>query len=265
MNAVSSLRSEAESLFSSLTHQSEQITVKVSGKVSFAGIFTHTRELHVNPLLLITPDDLPPHLQVTGLEDPLLKLPQFFNVFKSWLAERFNLPPESLNDFESLLLVHVEWWKSSALFQRTKKFILAHEIAHAYYMHVSIKWEKRWAALFAFPFVALAFLLFSGLECILISLGIYSIALKVFRAIRKYSDQHQEKTADLTALHLTSDFPAAKNFFVGIKQMIQRAENQSTFFNKIIRVLFYPETFLNLEHPSPQVRIQYLKEAALKA
>jgi len=261
MNRVAPYQLAAEQYYRQMTGKNCTIKVKVDPVTSYAAALTNTKTLYLHPLTLIEPNDLPPSLRVNGPNDPKLKSPHYFRQLKSYLAKTFNVDPGKLSNLRSIFDMHLRTWKNPNLIKRIKRFAIAHEVGHIFYEHTTKSWDRFFGYLISVILSLALFELLPFLAAILCTIAIADISYRAFKALREYSEQYQEKEADLKALEVTRDFIGARAFFKALDKGYKNDWKNLNLVEKCKRYFLYPETLFHISHPSPQTRINYLRKA----
>jgi hypothetical protein len=251
----------AEGFYSQMMGKQETLEVKLTPSVPYAAARPDTKILYLHPLVLLSPKDLPRDLRITGGDDPKLRSSAYFLKLKNFLSRTFQIDAEHIPALEKVFLVHARLWEKPHLLNQVRKFVIAHEVSHIYFGHATRLWDAPLAQIVSL--VATVFFLgaFALPVALVVSLVMIHIFFQGFKLLRGFSQQFQEREADLKALEITKDFPGARAFFKALDQSYQDEWNQESILEKLSRILFYPESLVRSTHPAPLKRIEYLRKS----
>ncbi|MDN3506054.1 MAG: M48 family metalloprotease [Simkaniaceae bacterium] len=261
MNQVRPYKDLAERYLFEMTTKYTPVEVKVDPATCYAAALPKTKTLYMHPLTAIGPSDLPTNLRVTGPDDPKLRSPHYFHHLKSFLANKFDIDPTKLTNLRSIFDMHLRTWQNPKLISRIKRFAIAHEVGHIFHGHQTRSWDKFFGYILS-VIISVALLEFLPFfTAILCTIAVADVCYRGFKALREYSEQYQEKEADLKALEVTSDFIGAKAFFKALDRSYQKNWNQLNLWQRCQRAILHPESLFHISHPSPETRINYLRRA----
>lgn len=171
------IQSEAQSLYEGISGQpSPEIKVVVDPDYISAAADTNSSTIHINPHFLLSEKEVKKHY------------PHLKNPFYQALSTK------------------------PALAEKTKRFTLAHEVAHLYYNHKHNVWDHYLsiftmapASLILSPSMTFWPLIFS---LILVK----KIAAMIFRPLRQLSERYMEHQADLAAVKVIGDLQGFRWF-----------------------------------------------------
>ena len=259
---IEQLQTEAENLYKNVADDNlSGITIKVTpDHCSFAAINSLSKRMYLHPLMVLTPDDIPPHLRIHSRKDLRWKNDTYIKEFTEWISKAFKIPQKNLKSLKKLLKnFYLNFWKDPEMFKRSRRFILSHEIGHVYHKHTPCKWD----GLLAIFLSTLLTRILMGFVCSIYLIIIFFLSIKIhsfaLKHLRQYYYRNQEHQADLTALKATNDFEAAKYFFTCFAKCRRRIWKKLTCFEKISRVIFSPGSVFPISHPTPKARIEYLQ------
>ncbi len=263
----SRLQSEVQSIYAEMSGKEESLPVRFAPILHYAGADTTNRIVYIHPLLLITPSNIPGNLYIRGLDDPKLKDPTYFKILGKWLSTQFSLNEKNFESLKILFHQHLRFWKDPSMLKRIRSFALAHEVAHIHLGHKQHFWERKVGVA---TFIAISVLALTTLHSItaatLMAASISYIAQRISSAMRKYFEQQTfEKQADIAAIRVTKDYEGAAAFFEALEKTRVSSRDSKTFWHKTFQVLTAPEELLDLSHPSPKARLQYLQEEVCKS
>ncbi len=244
------------------TFTPELSTSSQKNTLDFAAGDVDKKTVFIDPLLLLQNSDLPKDLQVTGPEDPKIDTIYYRVALSFWIRRKFH-DTEGYELNPNLFKYYLKLWKNPEMLNRVRKFILAHEFAHIHHNHTKWRWDF-------ITTVGLTGMLFycCGVMPLDFAVGmsytIFYLLFLVRRCFRYSLYTNDEMKADLTAYKLTKDLKAAKKCFKIMDKIESIRWRQTPWYQKINQPLF-PEAIFPVSHPSPQERIAYLKELALKA
>lgn len=229
-------------------------------------IAARRRFINLHPLMLLKPNDIPKELQLSGLDDPLLREDDYYIKLLKWVCEKFNLEEKDfgeLIEFRGLFQTYLRFWKDPESITNVQNFALAHEVGHLHHKHTSYMLDFVLSIVLTCCVTAV---LFFNTSLLLVIAGatttylVSSVALRCFNLLYYRDD---ERVADLTALKLVKTTKGAELLFETIHKVQELIWKKIPWFQKIYLFAFYPEAFLHLSHPAPKDRIAYIKEAHL--
>lgn len=110
----------------------DEIKLDVAGFNSGASTNRWTKTVSIPISFLLKVEDIPAQFRVSGLEDPRINDQNFLGQVAQWLntkvSEGFgsNSPSVKPSDVQKMFL----WMNDPALFEKSKDFVFAHEVAH---------------------------------------------------------------------------------------------------------------------------------------
>lgn len=266
-NRFAALQQEVQQLYTQISGKKDPIAVGIAPIIHYVGADTEKHTIYIHPLLLITPSNLPKHLAIDGPNDSILNQPSYFSNLSAWLSKQFSLNTRYFDSLPSLFHQHIRFWDTPKTLDRIRRFALAHEVAHIHLNHRKNFWENKVGAVTFFAVGALALSSFHSLAfSLLYATGIAYVVLRISSALRKYFQQQAfEKEADLAAIKITKDYEGAKLFFEALHNTTVSSWHHLSAWQKLYRVITSPEELLDLSHPSPQTRLQYIRKEISKA
>lgn len=263
MNSVrlSAFRKEATHFYSEMTGTPQNVSVKISPLPDIIHTSLSHKTLLIHPLFLLSPEDFPTHLRVSGPEDAKIRSSRYFSSLQKWLSREFHIQKSHLLGLEKKLLFHVHLWKRPAMIDRIKRFAIAHEIAHLALRHKQGTWDWYVSlAVSVIATIALFALLPFAISVFLSMLATYS-AFRFFAGARALLEKNDEIEADRAAVKATKDIEAAKACFAVLKEYQDFKWKNASLTQKMLTFLFRTEEILPISHPTPQSRTTYLTEA----
>lgn len=253
----------AESFYQQITGKKETIPVSYSPYSDFAACIPRLKTIQIHPFYALSPEDLPDCLKVEDSNDFKLKLKDYFPRLQNWIAKEFKIAKEELSGLSAEFNFSLRLWKDRPLYERIKKFALAHEVVHIAKQHIPGKWNT---------YCTIAYSIYWTIVCICLCpfyfilpsiLVLIHLSSRFFRSLRDFSEQKDELEADRIALQITKDPQAAKAFFTLLKESEQKEWATASFWQKLYIYLFRTERLFSISHPSSDKRIQNLGKPAI--
>lgn len=229
---------------------------------------------------LLKCEDIPAQFRITSMEDPRLCDENFLNSMAYWINEKFDkegitsiITPASYGALQRV----IKLMRSPELYEKSKDFTIAHELAHLNHNQLKLKTFslhkiQKVISVFGFtggillfalslliiPVVSAAVTLAMGGIAATVSIG--SVALKLNTEKPLLNDSiMEEKRADLDAVKTLKDAEGAIYLFETYLQQ-NRAIRQSHSFIKNYHIDKNGNNLGDKKHPLLTERVAYLRD-----
>lgn len=250
----------AEDMYKQMSNKDIQVEVVIDPK--HFGACTDDGKLYIHPFCLFKLEDFPPHLLLSGLYDPLVRSQEWTRDVIFWMAEKAGVEKKKLMSKTSqTLLPFIALMKADpSLWERFKKFTLAHEMAHIYHKHHTSAWDILLAPVIAAVITVAYCGWVLSIQIIALYLLTWRVTFFALNLLKKHISRGHEIEADLTAIKICKETNGAYMFFSMVDIVKQEIIESIPLHKKILKVLTSPEFFF-FNHPSGKTRTEIIEKA----
>lgn len=216
----------------------------------------------VPPLLFISPDEFPPHLRISSLNDPKLEQDNYFEEVAEWLYQTFpQIQKKKIGwkDKEAFKL-YIRFMQNPDMARRGFNFCMHHETAHIFHNH------KTPTAFYMILSVVLAIIMGICASFILAMIHVIflsiTISLLSYHVLNIFHSRSQEKEADSTAIKITRDADGAAYLFQQIQEQQKEIKKRKDvpFYVKWLIISSGDDLTMALTHDLESRRIACIRK-----